>query len=251
MLHTHFSCMMLLSERQAEEVFGSSNRNALSKTGEHCRQKYFHFLFFFPPSVRTVPYLRRLVAEARVISRSVHTRFVVPRVTLRHVLLTDLSGLPCQHQAILPRHSSLSLTVSYRKDKRANCTNLQTNNSSFEYLRSAAKKSSSRFPFFVFLTAVYSTESLRPRLRANLNSGECCSDVTRSSLIEVMQVVEYNNILYTVHNFLMCCPSKDLGNKLHKIRLSVITLQGCEIWSLTLRQEHRLNVQVERSERQS
>jgi hypothetical protein len=52
-----------------------------------------------------------------------------------------------------------------------------------------------------------------------------------------------NAYYYSVQNLLSSCLiSKNLKIKTHKTVILPIVLYGCEIWSLTLREEHRLRV---------
>ena len=119
MLHTHQLHIVALTRKTSgRSLWIFQTAKLFRKLESTADRSNFIFFSFSPPTVRAVPYLRRLVAEARVLSRSVHVRFVVPRVTLGQVFLTDLSGFPCQHHAILPRHSSLSLSLIALKNVR-------------------------------------------------------------------------------------------------------------------------------------
>jgi hypothetical protein len=64
---------------------------------------------------------------------------------------------------------------------------------------------------------------IRDEIKSRLNSGNAC--------------------YYSVQNLLSTCPiSKTLKIKIHKTVILPVVLYGCETWSLTLKEEHRLRV---------
>jgi hypothetical protein len=70
-------------------------------------------------------------------------------------------------------------------------------------------------------TTLTNQNDIRDEIKSRLNSGNAC--------------------YYSVQNlFSSCLISKNLKIKIYKTVILPVVLYGCETWSLTLREEHRL-----------
>jgi hypothetical protein len=68
---------------------------------------------------------------------------------------------------------------------------------------------------------------------------------TNQNLIQedITRTLNLGNACYhSVQNLLSSCLSKNVKIKIHKTVILHVVLYGCETWSLTLREEHRLRV---------
>jgi hypothetical protein len=95
-------------------------------------------------------------------------------------------------------------------------------------------------------------------LSHHLNSGQNQNIRTANELLENVAKFKYlgmtndeiksrlnsvNACYYSVQNLLsFCLISRKLKIKIHKTVIFPVVLHGCETWSLTLREEHRLRV---------
>jgi hypothetical protein len=69
--------------------------------------------------------------------------------------------------------------------------------------------------------------------------------VTNQNLIqeEIKRRLNSGNACYhSVHKFLSCLLSKNIQIRIYKTIILPMVLYGCETWSLTLREEHKLRV---------
>jgi hypothetical protein len=79
-----------------------------------------------------------------------------------------------------------------------------------------------------------------------INKQNCKNSITLSNLIqeEIRRRLNSGNDCYhSLQNFLTSCLlSKNVNNRLYRTLILPVVLYGCETWSLTLREQHRLRV---------
>jgi hypothetical protein len=69
-------------------------------------------------------------------------------------------------------------------------------------------------------TTVTNLNSIHKEIQGRLNSDNAC--------------------YYSVQNFLFSCPSKNVKTRIYKTITFPVVSCGCEVWFLTLREEHRI-----------
>jgi hypothetical protein len=91
-----------------------------------------------------------------------------------------------------------------------------------------ANESFEKVAKFIYLGMIVTNQNdIHDEIKSRLNSGNAC--------------------YYSVQNLLSSCViSKNLNVKIYKTVILPVVLCGCETWSLTLREEHRLRVFVNR-----